>query len=116
MSPPSEDETSPEPDNPGGTLFHTYIERSAAQPNDLPLRCPCCDGKTLEVRGIFDICQVCFWQDDGQDDHDADVVRGGPNGRLSLTQARANYRFLGASEVRFVGNVRPAQPEERPDG
>jgi hypothetical protein len=26
---------------------------------------------------------VCFWEDDGQDDHDADLVRGGPNGALS---------------------------------
>jgi len=34
---------------------------------------------------------VRFWEDDGQDDHDADEVRGGPNGSLSLTQARANY-------------------------
>ncbi len=29
------------------------------------------------------------WEDDGQDGHDADVVRGGPNGRLSLIVARA---------------------------
>ena len=61
-------------------------------PPVLPLRCPCCGCKTLRERGGFQICQVCFWEDDGQDDHDADVVRGGPNGRLSLTQARANYQ------------------------
>lgn len=53
--------------------------------------CPCCRYKTLTERGGFQICPVCFWEDDGQDDHDADVVRGGPNGTLSLTQARANY-------------------------
>jgi hypothetical protein len=38
------------------------------------------------------MCPVCWWEDDGQDDRDADEVRGGPNGVLSLTQARANYR------------------------
>ncbi|HDV6321953.1 TPA: hypothetical protein RJR38_003806 [Burkholderia multivorans] len=35
---------------------------------DLPLRCPCCRSKTLRERGGFEICSVCFWQDDGQDD------------------------------------------------
>src|SRR6267143_2433569 len=54
-------------------------------------RCPCCHFKTLHERGGFFICPVCFWEDDGQDDHDADEVRGGPNGSLSLTQARANF-------------------------
>jgi hypothetical protein len=41
-------------------------------------------------RGSFQTCQVCFWENEGQDGHDAAVVRGGPNGLLSLTQARAN--------------------------
>jgi hypothetical protein len=37
-----------------------------------------------------DICPICFWEEDGQDDADADEVRGGPNRDVSLTQARAN--------------------------
>ena len=48
---------------------------------------------TLSERGGFEICSVCWWEDDGQDDADADVVRGGPNGDLSLTQARKNFRY-----------------------
>lgn len=43
-------------------------------------RCPCCRYKTLYGRGGYEICKVCFWEDDGQDDHDADEVRGGPSG------------------------------------
>jgi hypothetical protein len=58
---------------------------------------------------------VCFWEDDGQDDYDADVVRGGPNGVLSLTQARANYRQFGACAERFIGDVRQPRPDELPD-
>ncbi|MBU9352387.1 hypothetical protein KTE65_18920 [Burkholderia multivorans] len=50
---------------------------------DLPLRCPCCRSKTLRERGGFEICSVCFWQDDGQDDEDADKVLGGPDGEVS---------------------------------
>ena len=39
---------------------------------------------------------------------DADVVRGGPNGPLSLTAARANFLACGASDPRFLGRVRAA--------
>jgi hypothetical protein len=78
-------------------------------------RCPCCGCRTLDERGGCDICPVCFWEDDGQDDADADAdtVRGGPNGRLSLTQARANYREFGACERRHREHVRPPLPHER---
>ena len=57
-----------------------------------PYACPCCRHPTLEGRGQFEICFACSWEDDGQDDEDADTVRGGgPNGSLSLTDARRAY-------------------------
>lgn len=77
--------------------------------------CPCCRFLTLDERGGFDICEVCFWEDDGQDDHDAVVVRGGPNGALSLEQARKNFAIYGACEERFKEKVRAPLPEERGD-
>jgi len=76
--------------------------------------CPCCRYLTLQDRGGFEICEVCFWEDDGQDDHDADVVRGGPNGILSLTVAREAFAEIGACEERFQSEVRPPRPEEIP--
>ena len=79
---------------------------------DLPLRCPCCRHKTLRERGAFEICAVCFWEDDGQDDHDADEVLGGPNGGLSLTQGRTNYQQFAASRKQDLPHVRPPLPEE----
>jgi len=54
-------------------------------------RCPCCNKETLSERGAFEICHVCGWEDDGQDNHDADEVRGGPNGNPSLTKARQSF-------------------------
>ena len=81
---------------------------------DERLACPCCGYLTLGERGGFKICSVCFWEDDGQDDHDADVVRGGPNGSLSLTAARANFRAFSACDRRHVGSVRAPLPEECP--
>ena len=58
---------------------------------DGPYSCPCCGHRTLDERGSYDICAECGWEDDGQDDHDSHVVRGGPNGRESLDDARAAY-------------------------
>jgi len=79
-----------------------------------PYACPCCGYLTLQERGGDDICQVCFWHDDGQDDHDADVIRGGPNYELSLSQARANYERIGAVTERVLGFVRAPRRDELP--
>lgn len=95
--------------------FLRYLDRIASQPADLPLRCPCCLCKTLDERGGYDICPVCFCEDDGQDEYDADVRRGGPNAALSLSDARENYRLYGACEERFVKNVRTPRQDELPD-
>ena len=82
-------------------------------PSEKKYKCPCCGFRTLTERGGYEICPVCFWEDDGQDDHDADEVRGGPNSALSLTQARENFQTLGACEKRCVPNVRkPLHSEE----
>ncbi|MFI0355160.1 CPCC family cysteine-rich protein [Actinomadura sp. 9N407] len=83
-------------------------------PRGRPYPCPCCGYLTLEQRGYNEICQVCFWEDDGQDDHDAGSVRGGPNRGLSLTRARDNFAAFGASERRRLPNVREPHPHEHP--
>jgi hypothetical protein len=85
-------------------------------PEGGPYACPCCRYLTLGERGGFEICDVCFWEDDGQDDPDADAVLGGPNGDLSLTQARDNFAAFGACERRMVTHVRAPRPEEIPGG
>jgi len=53
--------------------------------------CPCCHYPTLGERAAFEICSICWWEDDGQGDDNADNVLGGPNGRYSLTAARQNF-------------------------
>lgn len=75
-------------------------------------RCPCCHYRTIGERGAFEFCPVCFWEDDGQEDVDAEVVRGGPNALLSLSEARENYRRYGACEERLSQNVRKPVPHE----
>ena len=67
---------------------------------DLPIKrfpnaCPCCGYATLDARGEYEICTICWWEDDGQDNADANVVRGGPNSNISLTRARINFLVAG---------------------
>src|ERR1700730_13188145 len=57
-------------------------------------RCPCCRYKTLESRGDYEICPVCFWEDDGQDDADADVYQAFSPNHMSVTQGRQNYQWF----------------------
>jgi Cysteine-rich CPCC len=78
--------------------------------------CPCCGYKTFseEVNGQYEICEVCFWEDDPIQLKNPDYV-GGAN-RVSLRQAQKNFVEFGASEKEMVKNVRaPKINEERSD-
>jgi hypothetical protein len=75
--------------------------------------CYCCGYLTLPEPGggSYEVCEVCFWQDDWVDNQDADVL--GPN-KVTLTEARQNFRVIGASEARDLPFVRPPLPDEVP--
>jgi hypothetical protein len=55
--------------------------------------CPCCGLRTLD-RGDYEICYVCWWEDDGRDNADA-TDESGANGGISLAEARFNYLTTG---------------------
>ena len=76
--------------------------------------CPCCGFLTLDQppSGTYDICQVCFWEDDDVQFRDPDY-EGGAN-EVSLNQARENFRLHRVSEPRHGTHVRPPLPEEQP--
>lgn len=61
--------------------------------------CPCCGYATLGEVGGFEICRICLWEDDGQDDPVAHEFWGGPN-PTSLEEARRNFILIGASHMR----------------
>lgn len=78
--------------------------------------CDCCGFKTLLNPGYYEICDVCGWEDDRDD---SNRRRGGPHApsgpnRISLTQARANYRQFGAAKERSRPFVRDPRPDEHP--
>lgn len=80
--------------------FETYVSRAregvqAAPEQGIRYGCPCCGYPTLTERGNYEICSLCHWEDDGQDNPRADERWGGPNGNYSLTEARLNFsRYL----------------------
>jgi Cysteine-rich CPCC len=114
MGPASGEDRSPGEIDRRVAWFQEYAARLDSQTAELPLRCPCCGCLTLGERGGYEVCPVCLWEDDGQDDHDADVVRGGPNRGLSLAEARENYQRFGACDEVSKTHVRLPRPDERP--
>jgi len=50
---------------------------------------------TLDGRANYEICYLCWWEDDGQDDDSATLIFGGPTHDYSLRDARANFARSG---------------------
>lgn len=70
---------------------------------DSALQCPCCDYFTLNNRGDFEICAVCFWEDDGIDINQPDMFST-PN-HMTLRVGRHNFQTFGACDSSFISNV-----------
>ena len=68
-------------------------------------QCPCCDYFTLEIRGDYDICPVCFWEDSGQD-IDQLNKHSGPN-HQTLKNGRENFLKIGACDKKAIKHVLP---------
>ncbi len=76
--------------------------------------CPCCGFLTFdsEIRGTFEICPVCFWEDDNVQNEDPSY-EGGANG-ISLIDAKENFLKYGAIKKDFVDEVRAPLQREKP--
>lgn len=74
-------------------------------------QCKCCGYFTLGEECSYDICPVCFWEDDEAMYRDPDMT-GGAN-KVSLTEARENYKDFGACMEEFLPFVREPLEEEK---
>ncbi len=74
--------------------------------------CPCCGYRTLteEPPGTFEICPVCYWEDDYVQ-YNTPTLKGGANAE-SLEEARANFKEFHASSQRFIATVRSPAVDE----
>lgn len=101
------------------------------------MACLCCGHLTLDERGGYDICPVCFREDDayivigdgviksvpveGEASADEPLsglidVPSGANHGLTLREGRENYRKFGACEEAMVRNVRKPRCRKLPMG
>jgi len=74
--------------------------------------CPCCGYYTFDERpnGNYDICPVCFWEDDPIQLKRPNFIEG-VNG-ISLNQARENYLQYGACTISMVRYIRKPKEDE----
>lgn len=74
--------------------------------------CPCCGYLTLSEpsRGTYEICPVCYWEDDQAQFIDS-ALRGGAN-NVSLNEARKSFASIGASQEKFLSKVRAPSSAE----
>jgi hypothetical protein len=68
--------------------------------------CPCCGYKTLEHKppGTYEICTICFWEDDKTQYQNPDFANG--INEISLKQAQKNFLSFGSSRKRFILHVK----------
>ncbi len=73
-------------------------------PADFP--CPCCGFLAFEEPpGSFEICGICFWEDDAVQLEYATTLAGGAN-KVTLRDAQVNFVKYGAGEPEMVKHAR----------
>ena len=72
-------------------------------------KCPCCGYYTLDNQGLYDICPVCFWEDNNEfnDPNEYDDCN-----KMTLNQARRNYLEFGACKKDMIKYCRKPRKNE----
>ncbi len=79
------------------------------------VKCPCCGYYThTENCYLFEICEVCKWQFE-EAAHDKPNVNIGGANKVSLNEARENYKKYGISNPMLCNLGRKPLPEELPE-
>ena len=100
------------------TLSRKSMEEVAARQNEMTgvkHPCACCEHITMEAppgSGTYDICPVCYWEDDASQFKDPDDALGANS--VSLNTAKENFKAIGACDQKVLPSVRPATEAESP--
>ena len=74
-------------------------------------KCPCCGYYTFEKKHHeYEICPVCYWEDDPVQKNDP-TFKGGAN-HISLEKAKENFEKFGACEEKHIKDVRKPRNDE----
>ena len=79
-------------------------------------KCECCGYYTLteEPPNTYEICKVCYWEEDYVQNKDPNFPGGANN--MSLNEARKNYLRIGAISEEFLQYIRkPLDSEKKYD-
>ncbi|MDH6267563.1 peptide methionine sulfoxide reductase MsrB [Rhizobium sp. SG_E_25_P2] len=89
----------------GEQYFELAVETETARQGKNGLfACPCCERYSFAEAGGYEICGACGWEDDPVQEAKPDLA-GGAN-KVSLLQARANYRTHGFSDPARIARLR----------
>lgn len=69
------------------------------------IKCPCCNYYTINE--IYDICPVCFWENDPIQEVHPNTMLGANH--VTLNVAKENYKKFGVSELEYADKVRDAK-------
>jgi len=75
--------------------------------------CPCCGYKTLDEIGVYEICLICYWEDDPIQRNEPNYEEGA--NRVSLKQGQKNYLNFGACEYDMRRYTREPYKHENQD-
>ena len=77
--------------------------------------CPCCGYKVFgEFPGSYDICPICFWEDDVFQLYYP--LQGGGANPASLVEAQVNFIQFGACDRAMAKKVREPSADDVRDG
>jgi hypothetical protein len=80
-----------------------------------PYPCPCCGYLTFaEPPGSYDICEICYWEDDALQLEFATTLAGGANS-MTLEEAQRAYTEFVAKAPSRTQHTRPPAPLDRRD-
>ncbi len=79
-------------------VFEAMLPEASGEGDDKPkFKCPCCGMTTLTERLEWEICPVCRWEDDTDENAVGGMdIPSGANHELTLSRARANYHNTGS--------------------
>ncbi len=99
---------------PGADTLTTMASGTANSERIRGYPCQCCGFLTLSdpSGGSYEICPVCFWEDDPVQNEDP-FYAGGAN-QVSLDEAKKKFVELGAADFRCLAHVRGPYVEEVP--